>query len=106
MFGIKDIMEQAQQLQSRMESMKDELAGKTVTGSAGGGMVTAEVNGAQEVLSVKIEKDLLTGDDQEVMEDLIVAALNDALGKSREMVNEEVRRMTGGLKIPGLTDLA
>ncbi len=102
MLGIKDLLEQAQNLQSKMAGLQEELAQRTVVGSSGGDMVTVEVNGSLEVLSLKIEKELLDGDDQELLEDLIVAAVNDALRKARDMVTQEVSKLTGGLRIPGI----
>ncbi len=103
MFGLKDLMQHAQGLQSKLTALQEELSERTVTGTAGGGMVTVEANGAQEILSVRIEKELLTPDEQEMLQDLIVAAVNDALGRSKEMVAEEISKLTGGIRIPGLT---
>ncbi|MEW6350684.1 MAG: YbaB/EbfC family nucleoid-associated protein [Thermodesulfobacteriota bacterium] len=102
MLGIKDLLQQAQNLQTKMAGLQEELAQRTVVGSSGGDMVTAEVNGAMEVVSLKIEKELLTGEDQELLEDLIIAAVNDGLGKARDMVAQEVSKLTGGLRIPGM----
>ncbi len=95
MLGIKEMLQKTQNLQSN-------LANKTVVGSAGGDMVVVEANGAFEILSVKIEKELLAGDDHELLEDLVAAAVNDALTKARDTVTEEVTKITGGLRIPGL----
>ena len=95
MLGIKDMLQKTQNLQSN-------LANRTVVGSSGGDMVVVEANGAFEILSVKIEKELLAGDDHELLEDLVAAAVNDALTKARETVTEEVTKITGGLRIPGL----
>ena len=103
MLGIKDLLQQAQGLQSKLATLQDELAQKTVIGNSGGGMVTVEANGAQEILSIKIEKELISPDDQEMLEDLIVAATNDALGRAKEMMTEEMSKLTGGIRIPGLT---
>jgi DNA-binding YbaB/EbfC family protein len=102
-FNFKDLMQQAQGMQQRITAMQEELAGKTVTGSAGGDMVRVEVSGAQEVLSIKIEESVLSSGDAELLEDLVVAAVNDALNKSRELMTEEMSKLTGGLRIPGLT---
>jgi DNA-binding YbaB/EbfC family protein len=104
-FGIKDLLQQAQGLQSKLASLQDELAQKTVVGSSGAGMVTVEANGAQEILSIKIEKELISPEEQEMLEDLIVAATNDALSRAKEMVTEEMSKLTGGIRIPGLTDI-
>lgn len=103
MFGLKDLMEQAQNLQSKVAEVQEELAGRIVSGNAGGGMVTVEANGAQEIVSIRIEQDLVDPNEKEMLEDLVTAAVNDALRKSKEMVTEEMSKLTGGLKIPGLT---
>jgi len=102
-FNIKDLMLQAQGMQQRIAEMQEELAAKTVSGSSGGDMVRVEANGAQEILSVKIEESVLTSGDAELLEDLIVAAVNDALTKSRELMAQEMAKLSGGIRIPGLT---
>ena len=103
MFGLKDLIQQAQGLQSKMAALQEELADKVVTGSSGGDMVKVEANGAQEILSITIEKELLDPADPEMLQDLVVAAVNDALKKSRELMAQEMSKLTGGLPIPGLT---
>jgi DNA-binding YbaB/EbfC family protein len=95
-------MQQAQGLQAKVTALQEELADKIVTGSAGGGMVKVEATGAQDIVSVQIEKELLSSDDQELLQDLIVAAVNDALKKSRELMAEEMSKLTGGLRLPGM----
>jgi len=95
-------MKQAQQVQARMMKLQEELALKTVEASAGGGMVTAVVNGRFEVLSLKIEKDVVTPDDIEMLQDLIMAAVNEGLRKAQEMAQAEMSKITGGLQIPGM----
>jgi nucleoid-associated protein EbfC len=102
-FGLKDLLQQAQGLQSKIAALQEELAEKIVTGSSGGDMVKVEANGAQEILSITIEKELLDPADPEMLQDLIVAAVNDALKKSRELMAQEMSKLTGGLPIPGLT---
>ncbi|MFH0825779.1 MAG: YbaB/EbfC family nucleoid-associated protein [Pseudomonadota bacterium] len=102
MFNIKDIMEQAQGLQSRLAQLQGEMAAKVVTGTAGGDMVVVEANGALEILSVKIDKVLITQEDREMLEDLVAAAVNDSLRKAREMMAQEVSKLTGGMKLPGM----
>jgi len=102
MFNLKDILQQAQGMQQRIAAIQEELAEKTVVGSAGGDMVKVEANGAQEILSVKIEDDLLSSGDKELLEELIAAAANDALRKARDLVTQEIGKLTGGLPIPGL----
>ena len=102
MFG--DIMKQAQKMQEQLAKVQEEAANKIVEASAGGGMVTVTANGRQEVLSVKIERDVVNPDDIEMLQDLIVAATNEALKKGRDMLADEMKSMTGGLglNIPGL----
>jgi len=96
------MMRQAQQLHSKMLQVQEEMAAKTAEASAGGGMVTAVANGRQEVVSIKIEKEVVNPEDVEMLQDLIVAAVNAAIKKSQEMVSEEMKKLTGGLSIPGL----
>jgi DNA-binding YbaB/EbfC family protein len=101
-FGMKDLIQQAQGLQAKLKDIQDDLAQKTVTGSAGGDMVIVEVSGSQEIISIKIEKELIDPNETEFLQDLIVAATNDALKKSRDLLAEEMAKATGGLKLPGL----
>ncbi|HNT57097.1 MAG TPA: YbaB/EbfC family nucleoid-associated protein [Syntrophales bacterium] len=102
MTNFGKIMKQAQQVQARMMKLQEELALKTVEASAGGGMVTAVVNGRFEVLSLKIEKDVVTPDDIEMLQDLVMAAVNEGLRKAQEMAQAEMSKITGGLQIPGM----
>jgi DNA-binding YbaB/EbfC family protein len=101
--GLKDLIEQAQGVQVKIREVQEQLAERSITGSAGGDMVKVEANGIQEILSVSIENEILAADDKEVLEDLIVAAVNDALQKSRQMAADEIAKISGGLRIPGLT---
>ncbi|MEI7449093.1 MAG: YbaB/EbfC family nucleoid-associated protein [Desulfomonile sp.] len=101
MFGIKDLMEQAQGLQAKIAAVQEELAEKTVVGSSGGDMVRVVASGIQEILSIKIENELVSSEDLEFLEDLVVAAVNDALRKSRELMTQEMSKLTGGLRLPG-----
>jgi DNA-binding YbaB/EbfC family protein len=103
MKGMGNMMKQAQQLQSKMLKLQEELAGKTVESSSGGGMVKVVANGRQQIVSIQIENEVVDPDDVEMLQDLIVAAVNDALTKSQEMVSTEMGKLTGGLNIPGLT---
>ncbi len=103
MLGLKNLIEQAQGVQVKIREVQEQLADRSIVGSSGGDMVRVEANGIQEILSISIERDLLTADDKEVLEDLIVAAVNDALEKSRQMAAEEIAKISGGLRIPGLT---
>ncbi len=104
MKGFGNMMKQIKLMQQKMQKIQEELAEKQVEGSAGGGMVTAIVNGKQELLEIKIDKEVVDPDDVEMLQDLIVAAVNQALKKSQEMMNEEMAKLTGGLgiNIPGL----
>jgi len=102
--GIGDLVRQAQKLQSQMARVQEEMAAKTVEGSAGGGMVTVIANGKQEVMSIKIDPEVVDPNDIEMLQDLVVAAANDALKKAQEMVASEMSKLTGGmnLNLPGL----
>ena len=102
MKGMGNMMKQAQKLQAKMLRMQEELADKTVEATAGGGMIKAVANGRQQILSIHIEKEVVDPDDVEMLQDLILAAVNDALAKSQEMVSGEMGKLTGGLKIPGM----
>jgi DNA-binding YbaB/EbfC family protein len=99
---ISSLMKQAQDFQQKMGQVQEELAKKTVSSEVGGGMVKVTVNGKQKLLSIRIEKEVINPDDAEMLQDLIAAAVNDAMGKAREMIQAEMGRLTGGLKIPGL----
>jgi DNA-binding YbaB/EbfC family protein len=102
MKGMGNMMKQAQQLQSKMMKLQEELAEKTVESSSGGGMVKVTANGRQQILSIQVEKEVVDPDDVEMLQDLILAAVNDALAKAQEMVSSEMSKLTGGLNIPGL----
>jgi nucleoid-associated protein EbfC len=102
MKGMGDMMKQAQKLQAKMIKLQEELAEKTVETSAGGGMVKVVANGKQQIVSIKIEKEVVDPEDVDMLQDLVLAAVNDALAKSQEMVSGEMGKLTGGLKIPGL----
>ena len=102
MKGLGKMMKQAQQLQSKMFKLQEELAEKTVETSSGGGMVKVVANGKQQLVSIQIEHEVVDPDDVEMLQDLILAAVNDALNKAQEMVSEEMSKLTGGMNIPGL----
>jgi len=102
MAGLGDLMKHAQRLKAEMDRLQAEAATKTVEGSAGGGMVTATVNGKGDLLSVKIDPEAARDPDLEMLQDLIVAAANDALRKARELLAQDVSRLTGGFGLPGL----
>ena len=103
MKGMGNMMKQAQKLQSQMMKLQEELAEKTVESSSGGGMVTVVANGRQQIVSIQIENEVVDPDDVEMLQDLVLAAVNDALAKAQEMVSSEMGKLTGGLNIPGLT---
>jgi DNA-binding YbaB/EbfC family protein len=104
---MSKIMEQAQQLQQRMGAVQEELAKQKITTTVGGGMVTAVVNGKNELLELKIEKEVIDPDDPIMLQDLIVAAVNDAMQKSKEAAQGEMSKLTGGLNlnVPGLSGM-
>jgi DNA-binding YbaB/EbfC family protein len=102
MNNMKNMMKQAQQLQTKMARMQEEMAAKTIEASAGGGMVKVVANGKQEVMSIHIEKEVVDPEDVEMLQDLILAAVNEALVQSQKMVSDEMSKLTGGMKIPGL----
>mmetsp|Transcript_796 Transcript_796/g.597 ORF Transcript_796/g.597 Transcript_796/m.597 type:complete len:107 (-) Transcript_796:2046-2366(-) len=102
MKGMGSMIKQAQKLQKKMMELQEELANKTVESTSGGGMVKVVANGKQQIVSIKVEKEVVDPDDVEMLEDLILAAVNDALAISNEMVAEQMGKITGGLNIPGL----
>ena len=102
MKGFGNMMKEAQKLQAQMAVLQEEVGKKKVEATAGGGMVTVEANGKQELTAVKIDPEVVNRDDVQMLEDLVLAACNEALRKSRELVQQELGKLTGGLKIPGL----
>jgi DNA-binding YbaB/EbfC family protein len=100
--GFGNIMKEAQKLQAQMAAMQEEIAKREVEATAGGGMVTVKANGKQELLSITIDPEVINKDDAQMLEDLVLAACNEALRKSRDLVQQELGKLTGGLKIPGL----
>lgn len=101
--GLGNLMKQAQKMQQQMAKIQEEMAGRTVEASAGGGMVIVTANGKQQILSVRIEPQVVDPNDVEMLQDLIAAAVNEALKKAQEMMTEEMSKVTGGFQIPGLT---
>jgi hypothetical protein len=99
---LNQMLEAAQKLQGDVAKMQEELARKEVEASAGGGMVTAVVNGHFELVRLSIEKDAVDPNDVAMLQDLVVAAVNQAVKKARDMTQEEMAKLTGGLGIPGL----
>ncbi len=100
MKNIGQIMKQAQQMQTKMAELQEQLAGLEVSGSAGGGMVQVTMSGKGELRGVRIDPSLANPDDVEVLEDLIMAAANDAKSKVEARVQEEMQKLTGGLDLP------
>ena len=97
------MLKQAQQLQKRMEQMQEEMETLTVKGSAGGGAVTAVVTGKMHVLSITIDPDVVDPEDVDLLQDMVLAAVNDGLRRAEETVSKQMASLTGGLNIPGLT---
>jgi len=100
--GLGDMMKQVQKMQAKMEEVQKELENKRVEGTSGGGMVKVVANGKQEILEIKIDPEVVNKEDVEMLEDLVLAAVNQAREKSVEIQNEEMAKLTGGLKIPGM----
>ena len=100
--GFGNLLKQAQQMHTKIAQLQEEMAGKTVEASAGGGMVNIVMNGKQEVLSIRIDPEVVNREEIEMLQDLIAAAMNEAIRKSHEMMTEEMKKITGGLAIPGL----
>ena len=100
--GLGNIFKQAQQIHARIAQLQEEMAGKTVEASSGGGMVNVVISGKQEIMRIRIDPEVVNREDIEMLQDLIVAAVNEAIRKSQEMMTEEMKKATGGLNIPGL----
>ncbi|OGQ18313.1 MAG: nucleoid-associated protein, YbaB/EbfC family [Deltaproteobacteria bacterium RIFCSPHIGHO2_02_FULL_40_11] len=99
--GMGNMLKQAQKMQAEMKKIQEGLAQKTVEASSGGGMVKVVANGKQEIISIQIEPEVLK-EDKSMVEDLVTAAVNEAIQESQKMVQNEMGRLTGGLNIPGL----
>lgn len=102
MKNMNSMMKQAQKLQKKMLEAQQDLATKTVEASSGGGMVKVVANGAQKIESIVLEKEVVDPEDIEMLQDLVLAAVNDALKKSQDMVSSEMGKLTGGMNIPGM----
>ncbi len=100
--GMGNLMKQARQMQDKMAKIQEEVAGRTVEAAAGGGMVKAKANGVGDLVSVSIEKEVVDPEDVEMLEDLVRAACNEAIKKGRDLAAEEMKKITGGMNIPGL----
>jgi len=103
MANLGDLMKQAQQLQTKLARIQEEAGNKTVEASAGGNMVTAVMNGRLELTSLRIDPSIVEGGDVEMLQDLVIAAVNEGVRKAQKMMAEEMGKVAGGLKIPGLT---
>jgi DNA-binding YbaB/EbfC family protein len=101
--NLGDLMKQAQQLQTKLARIQEEAAAKTVEASAGGNMVTAVVSGRLEVVSLRIDPTVLAAGDAEMLQDLVIAAVNEGIRQAQKMMTDEMGKVAGGLKIPGLT---
>jgi DNA-binding YbaB/EbfC family protein len=99
---MNEMVRQAQLMQKKISKAQEELKTREVEASAGGGMVTVKANGAQEILDVKIEPQIFEGGDAEMLQDLVLAAVNEALRQAKDMMEREMSQITGGLSIPGL----
>jgi DNA-binding YbaB/EbfC family protein len=102
--NLGTLLKQAQEFGSRMKGINDELRTRRATGSAGGGMVEVEVNGLMEVLRCRIDPSLLSQGDQELLEDLVTTAVNQAITKAKELHTEAMKAAAGGLEVPGLDE--
>jgi len=102
---LGDLMRQAQKLQEEMMKAQEEAKKKTAEATAGGGMVTVVASGAGNLVSIKIEKDVVNPEDVEMLQDLILAASNEAIRRAQEMVSSDMSKLTGGLNIPGMGDI-
>jgi len=101
--GMGNIMKQAQMMQKRMAQLQEELEARRIEASAGGGMVTAVVSGKQQLISLTIDPKAVDPDDVEMLQDLVVAAVSEALKQSQQLAQQEMSKVTGGMNIPGLT---
>ena|SRR6056297_2358560 len=99
---MKFLMKQAQDMQKKMEAIKGELAQKEIKVTSGGGMVELVINGQQEIKEIHIEPDIIDPEDKEMLEDLVLAAVNEGIRQSKAMVNEEMSKLTGGMNLPGM----
>jgi nucleoid-associated protein EbfC len=103
--NMGQIMKQAQQFQAKMAKIQEELAEKTVEASSGGGMVNVVVNGKQEILSIRIDPEVVNPEELEMLQDLIMAAVNDGMARAKNMINEEMGQLTKGMNLPNIPGL-
>ncbi len=102
MKNMNQLMKQAQQMQSKLATLQNELADRELESSSGGGMVKVRVNGKQELLDIKINKECVDPNDVEMLEELVKTAINQAMKESQDMVSNAMSKVTGGMSIPGL----
>ncbi|MCP4633909.1 MAG: YbaB/EbfC family nucleoid-associated protein [candidate division Zixibacteria bacterium] len=100
--GMGDMFKQVQKMQQKMQELQDELESMTVEGTAGGGMVTVTATGKGDITQIKIDPQAVDPKDVDMLEDLVLAAVNQAKEKSNEIQQEQMSKLTGGLKIPGM----
>jgi hypothetical protein len=100
--GLASIMKQAQMIQQKMTKLQDEASQRTAEASSGGGAVNVQVNGKNEIILLSIKKEAVDPDDVEMLQDLITAAVNEAMKKVHSEISEEMSKITGGMSIPGL----
>lgn len=100
--NMNNMMKQVEKLQKQMAEMQDDLKNQEVSATSGGGAVEAVVNGNKELVRITIDKEVIDPEDKDMLEDLILAAVNEALRNAEEKVNREMGKLTGGLNIPGL----
>lgn len=101
--NIANLMKQAQQMQQKLAEVQDDLERQTVTASSGGGMVTVTMNGKQKITAIKISPDILNPNEVDMVQDLVLIAVNEAQNRVQELVKEQMASVTGGISIPGLT---
>lgn len=99
---MRFLMKQAKEMQKKMEAIKTQLANREIKVASGGGMVEITINGEQEIKEININPDIIDPEDKEMLEDLVLAAVNEGIRQSKEMVSEEMKKLTGGVNLPGL----
>ncbi len=102
---LGNLIREAQKVQEKMTKMQEEARKKTAEASAGGGMVSAVANGAGQLVSISIEKEVVNPEDIEMLQDLVISACNEAIKRAQEMVSDDMSKLTGGIQIPGMPDL-